>query len=418
MGPRRRRSVLVQGAGEVEVVRRIYDEYTSGRSQMAIARALNADGIPTSTGAKWIQASVRNVLENPIYAGNIRHKGAVYAGAHEGIVSDETWDAARRVRESAAKSPNNGGGRRPTGSHLFTRGLLRCGVCGDALAPRTDPRRSGDAAEVYKCLGRYKDKDSCDQPPIPRTAIDEAMLTELTARYIDLEATRERLMASRAAEDALAAENLATAERDLSRAEESLTRVRADYKAGAIDAAEWRDLRAELEEERDAAKAAAERARSRTGETSEVTDELLDRLRDLRAVVLGELDRAPDLDALRKLLSQLFRCVYYIRSDDPIVERWGFDADDSLPDGSYLMPSLVGEETVRVPLDLARTSDVGAWAGSRQRRARAPAHDRGSCSTRSASALGTPTPARRCVGTHRHRAGRAGPGRERPRRTG
>ena len=122
-------------------------QYTSGRSQMAIARALNADGIPTSTGAKWIQASVRNVLENPIYAGNIRHKGAVYAGAHEGIVSDETWDAARRVRESAAKSPNNGGSRRHHRlAPVHPRPPPLRSLRGLGARPRTDPRRSGDAA--------------------------------------------------------------------------------------------------------------------------------------------------------------------------------------------------------------------------------------------------------------------------------
>ena len=49
-----------------------------------------------------------------------------------------------------------------------------------------------------------------------------------------------------------------------------------------------------------------------------MTDEVLEHLRQLRAAVLGGLDRAPDQNALRKLLRGLFEQVVYWPAD-----RWG-----------------------------------------------------------------------------------------------
>lgn len=55
----------------------------------------------------------------------------------------------------------------------------------------------------------------------------------------------------------------------------------------------------------------------------DVSNEVLDRLRQLRATVLGGLDRAPDLDALRKLLRQMFDSVTYIsRTPADARRRW------------------------------------------------------------------------------------------------
>ena len=81
------------------------------------------------------------------------------------------------------------------------------------------------------------------------------------------------------------------------KAAEALTRIRSEYKAGELTAAEWREFRDELTAERTAAAAEAVRLRrhedSATG-SSELHDAEADTLRqlaDLRAPIATEISR-------------------------------------------------------------------------------------------------------------------------------
>ncbi|MBR0660468.1 recombinase family protein [Roseomonas oryzicola] len=66
------------------VVRRVFEAYCAGRSPRAIARQLNAEGVPGPDGAPWNDATIRGrpkrgdgILRNPIYVGRLvwgRHK--------------------------------------------------------------------------------------------------------------------------------------------------------------------------------------------------------------------------------------------------------------------------------------------------------------------------------------------------------
>ena len=66
------------------VVRRIFEAYCAGHSPRAIARQLNAEGIPGPDGIPWNDATIRGrpkrgdgILRNPIYVGRLvwgRHK--------------------------------------------------------------------------------------------------------------------------------------------------------------------------------------------------------------------------------------------------------------------------------------------------------------------------------------------------------
>jgi hypothetical protein len=133
----RKVSRLEKTPAEEPIVRDdIYVATVNGMSQLAITRLLNHREIPTVRGGPWTQSAVRRVLTNPLYMGKVRHNDEVFPGVHEPIVSEELWDTAAAVREAATRTKGHGGGRRPSGPHLMTRGLMRCGHCGCALVPR------------------------------------------------------------------------------------------------------------------------------------------------------------------------------------------------------------------------------------------------------------------------------------------
>jgi hypothetical protein len=341
---------LVHVPEEVPVVERIFRDYIAGMSQMALAKALNADGVPTVKGSVWCQASVRRVLANPLYMGWLRHDGEVYRGEHEGIVSEELWREAEARRAATART-KGGGGRWPKGPHLLTKGLLRCGNCGHAMIPRTDPTRRGGHYETYICDGRRRNgPEFCSQLPVDRAPVDEALLGELTRKYIDLDETRARIEARIAADGARAADALAQAEREASAAQERYQRVQRAFQGGVIEAEDWAEQRPGLIAEREAAEAAVARACEHGRELAtaapllDAEAELLGRLADLRTAVLHGIGDTPNLDALRRLLHNLFSVVYYQPADR---DHWSLHLRTSrealVPVGSaFLEPHLRG----------------------------------------------------------------------------
>ncbi len=77
------------------VIQRIYTEVAQGRTPGQIAADLNANGIPSPSGAAWTRLSVRRIAANPVYAGE-RHG---IEQAHEAIV---TWQAFERAAQALA----------------------------------------------------------------------------------------------------------------------------------------------------------------------------------------------------------------------------------------------------------------------------------------------------------------------------
>ena len=67
---------------EAEIIRLIYDLYTSGellpdgtRKRLGVSlivRRLNALKVPTKMGGDWVVATIRDILINPVYCGKIR----------------------------------------------------------------------------------------------------------------------------------------------------------------------------------------------------------------------------------------------------------------------------------------------------------------------------------------------------------
>ena len=74
----------------IDVVRRIFAAAKAGSTPGRIATDLNTDAIPGPTGKRWNRQTIRNVIENPAYAGE-RHG---VKNAHEPIVSRRLFNAS------------------------------------------------------------------------------------------------------------------------------------------------------------------------------------------------------------------------------------------------------------------------------------------------------------------------------------
>ena len=192
-----------------EVVRMIFEKYTSGVTILGITRELNALGIPNPSaykklkgfnykhpqsikrGGLWPESSVRRILQNEMYLGNMvqgknkkisykmkqcvavpKEEWYVVEGTHEAIISKEIFDKAQalfklNVRESpVAKSPE-----------LFA-GLVKCADCLCGMSKKSN-KQNGRQYHYYRCSTARLNKDSCTLHTIRIDKLEEAVLVFL-----------------------------------------------------------------------------------------------------------------------------------------------------------------------------------------------------------------------------------------------
>ncbi len=166
-------------------VREVFDLYLEQRSALVTAQVLNERGRTTkrhlaATGRireprPWAKADVLRVLRNPVYAGYMPYGDELNEGEHEAIVDRETFEAARRLLDSAGGSK----GPRYRNPDYILGGLLFCANCGSALTAAST-RKRGREYRYYRCIRRDKHgRQACPTKPIPAQLIEEYVAERL-----------------------------------------------------------------------------------------------------------------------------------------------------------------------------------------------------------------------------------------------
>jgi site-specific DNA recombinase len=201
---------------EASIVRRVFHEFATGKSARAIAKGLNADGIPGPDGREWRDTTIRGqvdrgtgILNNAIYIGRLEWNRCSYVkdprtGKRVArpnpkalwelvsipelrIVSDDVWNAAKsqqqerchEVRRADIGNPLNRVHRR---KFLFS-GLLKCGRCGGGYTIVAQDR--------YGCATR-RSKGTCDNSAtVDRQEIERRVFEGLKAKLLAPELVRE-----------------------------------------------------------------------------------------------------------------------------------------------------------------------------------------------------------------------------------
>jgi len=103
---------LIVNQSEAETVREIFRRYLALGSVRQLMEELNGRGIrskvrvakngKTSGGNSFFRGALYVLLSNPIYIGEIRHKGVRHPGLHESIVDRELWEKTQLLLRSQA----------------------------------------------------------------------------------------------------------------------------------------------------------------------------------------------------------------------------------------------------------------------------------------------------------------------------
>lgn len=179
---------------EAENVRYIFNQYLNGKGSYVIARELNQKGIPTiRNGESWSDGTVKGILQNPIYAGNLllqktyttevlpftrkSNKGELpqyfISENHPPIISKEQAEAVAEIYEYRRRQMKADGSGKSQNRYPFSSRII-CGECGGVF--RRQKIYIGKSYEKVQwcCIRHIEDKEQCGLTAIREDILKQA----------------------------------------------------------------------------------------------------------------------------------------------------------------------------------------------------------------------------------------------------
>lgn len=182
---------LVINAEEAAVLRQIFTLLLSGSGLPSIAESLNEENVSSPTGSLWTQSSLRSIVRNPVYAGDLLLQKTytddrfhshwntgqldryLYESHHEAVIDRNTFEKAQILISQHARElgyregndPHRAGNRYP-----FT-GILYCSSCGSILH-----RQAWSPTQISWVCTAHKEK-KCSMRPQSEVDLKSSFIT-------------------------------------------------------------------------------------------------------------------------------------------------------------------------------------------------------------------------------------------------
>ena len=164
------------------VVRRVFDMVLQGKSILDVTKTLNAEGIPTTNGKKWLKTTIHTMLDHEAYTGTLVWGAKAKDGAppvrvedaHPAIVSKRDFQKARKLL--ASRAPKKMNPRRASSPYLLS-GLVKCETCGKAM---TAAEAKSGRYTYYICHSLLKrGKGTCETPRLNAKNFEKLIVSEI-----------------------------------------------------------------------------------------------------------------------------------------------------------------------------------------------------------------------------------------------
>ena len=213
---------------EVEAVAWMFETYAADKHGLAdLAADLNQRGLPAPEGGEWKSGTIRDILQNPIYTGDMvwnrettskffrlvggkavpkakartstrpsktRSKTSYAANApedwivvpdqHPPLVNRRTWERAQEVRRKRGRA--QGGRRRVRLSYPMT-GVAYCGNCGGRMVGHSPSTRGRAKTKTYRyrryTCASYHQNRTCHPFQVSADELDNAVAERLRVTY-------------------------------------------------------------------------------------------------------------------------------------------------------------------------------------------------------------------------------------------
>lgn len=185
VGYKRKDKELIIDPDGAKVVNKIFAIYLEVRCLNKLKHEVDKLGYetrPSRTGTfprPYSRGHLYNMLCNPVYIGEIRHKDQRYAGRHEPIVDRDIWDRVQTFLENGSKRVRGKGRQAADRSPLTGRVFDETG---DRLTPTYSKKK--DRRIRYFVSNRLVDRSSKRKPDATGWRLPAAPLEEAVAAVI------------------------------------------------------------------------------------------------------------------------------------------------------------------------------------------------------------------------------------------
>ena len=180
---------VVVDEAEAEYVRKLYYDYSKGKSAQAIAAELTDQGI-THNGKPFSKNQIYAMLRNKKYIGIAELSDGVYTEMYPPIVPRLLFDEVQAI---VAK---NKIGSKSVKTDYLLRGICFCGYCGRKIQSETGTSCTGEVKHYYKCFGR-KNEHICNKSIVRKDDL-EKLVVDTTVKLLssteNVEAITERIL--------------------------------------------------------------------------------------------------------------------------------------------------------------------------------------------------------------------------------
>jgi len=195
---------------KAKIVRNIFNWYISGLGYKCIAKKLNDLGIPSHTNKKWLGTSIKCIITNEKYVGDLlnqksysidplTHKTIKNYGEkekyyvkdhHEPIISREVWNEAQEIYKERSSKSDYGHNSVHAMHYPFSKKIV-CGLCGYNFVRRM---RSRKYTRIYwKCWERTANQD-CNAISLREEYIEEMFIQIYNSIVLNKHKTKEKLL--------------------------------------------------------------------------------------------------------------------------------------------------------------------------------------------------------------------------------
>ena len=193
---------IIPNPEQALVVKRIFSETLSGNASHVIAGKLNAEGIPSQKGAHWMPTTIRGILANEKYIGDVMFQ-KTYTDSqfnrrnnygeedryylenhHEAIIIREDFEAAAGIIEQRGKEKGIQRGTEKYNNRYEFSGVIICDECGSTFKRRIhSPGKMGEY--IAWCCNKHIDSSGkhCSMIFIRDEHIKAAFVTMLNRLY-------------------------------------------------------------------------------------------------------------------------------------------------------------------------------------------------------------------------------------------
>lgn len=136
---------------EAMLIKQIFEMFNGGTPIKTIAEKLNDRGL-YHRATEWNDTTIRRLLDNRHYIGEVKFGGKWYPGRQNPIIDPETFNKAQKILKVRADSYV------ASNKHSVPlTGFIYCGVCGGKYHRQCwKPRHDGTKKALYMCYSRSK----------------------------------------------------------------------------------------------------------------------------------------------------------------------------------------------------------------------------------------------------------------------